>query len=99
MTAPKPRTPMTPVDAYVYGRLGAVSMQPGSADKRFRRQLGERNVAVAGLTDGERQHMHALAHKYRRQIGRPYGEIKPEPIWSGDRVRDNRRMAEEREYE
>lgn len=81
----KPRTPMTPVDCQVYGRLGAVSMSPGSADKRFRSQLKERNVTVNGLTDGERRMLHALAHKYRRQIDRPYGEIKPEPIWSGDR--------------
>ncbi|EIG62808.1 hypothetical protein [Bradyrhizobium sp. WSM1253] len=75
---------MTALDAQVYGRIGAVSMSPGSSDKRFRRQLKERDV-VAGLTDGERRMLHRLAHKYRRQIGRPYGEIKPEPIWSGDR--------------
>lgn len=81
----KPRTPMTPLDAQVYGRLGAVSMSSGSSDKRFRRQLSERNVRVVGLTDGERRMLHQLAHKYRRQIGRPYGEIKPEPIWSGER--------------
>jgi hypothetical protein len=60
-------------------------MQPASADKRFRAQLAERNVAVRGLAAGVRKHMHDLAHKYRKQIGRPYAEIKPEPIWSGDR--------------
>jgi hypothetical protein len=81
----KPRTPMTAGDAYVYGRIGAVSMSPGSSDKRFRNQLKERNVVVVGLTDGERKHLHDLAYKYRKQIGRPYAEIKPEPIWSGDR--------------
>jgi len=32
----KPRTPMTALDAYAYGRIGAVSMSPGSSDKRFR---------------------------------------------------------------
>lgn len=51
----KPRKPMTALDAHVYGRLGAVSMSPASADKRFRAQLKERNVVVAGLTDGERR--------------------------------------------
>lgn len=81
----KPRTPMTALDARVYGRLGAVSMQPASADKRFRRQLAERDVAVRGLTDGERQHMHQLAHKYRKQIGRIGHEIEPEPIFNGGR--------------
>ncbi len=85
MTKLKLRTAMTPLDAQVYGRLGAVSMSPGSAEKRFRRQLRERGVAANGLTDGERQHMRKLAHKYRRQIGRPCGEIRPEPIWAGER--------------
>lgn len=60
----KQRAPMTAVDAYVYGRLGAVSMSPASADKRFRAQLKKRKVVVAGLTNGERRHMHLLAHKY-----------------------------------
>ena len=85
----KPRTPMTALDAHVYGRLGAVSMSPGSVDKRFRSDLKARNVVVAGLTDGERQHMHALAHKYRRQIRGEGREIKPEPIWAGARPTDH----------
>ena len=50
----KPRTPMTALDAHVYGRLGAASMSPASADNRFRAQLKERNVVVTVLTDGER---------------------------------------------
>lgn len=84
----KPRTPMTGLDAHVYGRLGAVSMQPASADKRFRHQLAERNVAVVGLTDGERKHMHDLAHKYRsrsdasatRSSRSRYGSVSVRPI-------------------
>jgi hypothetical protein len=83
VTAPKPRTPMTAVDAHVYGRIGAVSMPAGSSDKRFRLELKARNVAVAGLTDGERQHLHALAHKYRRQISEMRASIRPQPIFTG----------------
>lgn len=70
-------------------------MQPASADKRFRHQLAERNVAVVGLTDGERKHMQDLAHKYRKQIGRIGNEVEPEPIWFGERPTDCR-LAKER---
>lgn len=50
---------------------------------------GASSARATSPSQGERQQMHALAHKYRKQIGRIGAPFKPEPIWSGNRPTGN----------